>query len=87
MWVGRSLSVPNWFLSFRRSRSLRLAFACRDDGDAIADRTGLGAAWIGAILVAAATSLPELVTADLRGSGQSFDLAMGISLGPAWRTC
>jgi cation:H+ antiporter len=32
------------------------------DGDAIADRTGLGGAWVGAILVAAATSLPELVT-------------------------
>ena len=32
------------------------------DGDAIADRTGLGGAWVGAILVAAATSLPELTT-------------------------
>jgi cation:H+ antiporter len=30
------------------------------DGDRIADRTGLGGAWVGAILVAAATSLPEL---------------------------
>jgi cation:H+ antiporter len=32
------------------------------DGDAIADRTGLGQAWVGAILVAGATSLPELTT-------------------------
>jgi cation:H+ antiporter len=32
------------------------------DGDTIAERTGLGGAWIGAILVAGATSLPELVT-------------------------
>jgi cation:H+ antiporter len=32
------------------------------DGDAIAERTGLGGAWIGAILVAGATSLPELTT-------------------------
>lgn len=31
-------------------------------GDAIAERTGLGGAWVGAILVAAATSLPELTT-------------------------
>jgi len=31
-------------------------------GDAIAARTGLGGVWVGAILVAAATSLPELST-------------------------
>lgn len=32
------------------------------DGDTIAEGTGLGGMWVGAILVAAATSLPELVT-------------------------
>ena len=32
------------------------------DGDVIAEETGLGGAWVGAILVAAATSLPELIT-------------------------
>ncbi|MBI4501103.1 MAG: sodium:calcium antiporter [Gemmatimonadetes bacterium] len=32
------------------------------DGDAIAATTGLGGLWVGAILVAAATSLPELST-------------------------
>lgn len=32
------------------------------DGDAIAARTGLGGLWVGAILVAAATSLPEIST-------------------------
>ena len=32
------------------------------DGDAIAQRTGLGGLWIGSILVATATSLPELAT-------------------------
>ncbi len=31
-------------------------------GDIIADKTGLGGLWIGAVLVAAATSLPELFT-------------------------
>lgn len=31
-------------------------------GDAIADKTGLGGTWIGVILVAAVTSLPELAT-------------------------
>ena len=41
------------------------------DGDTIAEVTGLGGAWVGAILVAAATSLPELATdghAVLQGS-------------------
>jgi cation:H+ antiporter len=32
------------------------------DGDTIADATGLGGMWVGAILVAGATSLPELTT-------------------------
>lgn len=32
------------------------------DGDTIAEGTGLGGMWVGAILIAAATSLPELLT-------------------------
>jgi cation:H+ antiporter len=32
------------------------------DGGTIADRTGLGQGWVGAILVASATSLPEIAT-------------------------
>ena len=31
-------------------------------GDAIADKTRLGGSWIGVVLMAAVTSLPELVT-------------------------
>jgi len=31
-------------------------------GDAIADKTGLGGTWIGVIMLASVTSLPELVT-------------------------
>jgi cation:H+ antiporter len=47
------------------------------DGDTIALRSGLGRAWVGAILVAAATSLPELTT-DLNAVGQGTpDLAVG----------
>jgi cation:H+ antiporter len=47
------------------------------DGDAIADLTGLGGAWIGAILVAAATSLPELVTDIYAVRNGDINLAMG----------
>jgi cation:H+ antiporter len=32
------------------------------DGDTIAERTGFGGAWVGAVLIAGATSLPELAT-------------------------
>lgn len=51
-------------------------------GDAIAERTGLGQLWAGAILVATATSLPELFTGI--GSVLIFDvpdLAVGTLLG------
>lgn len=47
------------------------------DGDLIAERTGLGKAWVGAVLVAAATSLPELAT-DVAAVRQGHvDLAVG----------
>lgn len=47
------------------------------DGDTIADRTGWGATWVGAILVAGATSLPEIAT-DIAAIWQGQpDLAVG----------
>jgi cation:H+ antiporter len=51
------------------------------DGDTIAEGTGLGGAWVGVILVAGATSLPELTTnvsAVLQGHPE---LAVGDLLG------
>jgi cation:H+ antiporter len=55
--------VPAW-LVFLLSGAAVVAAGARlsRDGDAIALRTGLGRAWVGAVLVAAATSLPELTT-------------------------
>ena len=54
-------------------------------GDAIAEKTGLGRIWIGLVVVAAVTSMPELVTAvssaALVGSPYSPDLALGTLLG------
>lgn len=63
------------------------------DGEKIADRTGLGEAWVGAILVATATSLPEIVTdvaavrqgdtalaiGDLFGSSMANMLILGVA--------
>lgn len=64
--------MPAWLI-FLISASVVAAAGVRlaRDGDTIAEVTGLGGAWVGAILVAAATSLPELATdghAVLQGS-------------------
>ena len=51
-------------------------------GDVIAERTGLSGSWVGLILMATVTSLPELVTgvSAIRVAG-SPDLALGDALG------
>jgi cation:H+ antiporter len=64
--------MPAWLI-FLISAGVVAAAGVRlaRDGDTIAEVTGLGGAWVGAILVAAATSLPELATdghAVLQGS-------------------
>jgi cation:H+ antiporter len=64
---------------FTASASLIVAAGIRlaRDGDVIAAGTGLGGLWVGAILVAAATSLPELAT-DLNAVWQGApELAVG----------
>ena len=51
-------------------------------GDAIAEKTGLGRIWIGLVLLAAVTSMPELVTAVSSAALiHSPDLALGTLLG------
>ena len=51
-------------------------------GDAIAEKTGLGRIWIGLVLIAAITSMPELVTAVTSAALVKLpDLAVGDLLG------
>jgi cation:H+ antiporter len=55
--------MPAWSVFLLSALAVVLAGArLSRDGDAIAEGTGLGGAWIGAVLVAGATSLPELAT-------------------------
>lgn len=54
-------------------------------GDRIADRTGLGGSLIGMVLVAAATSLPEIAVAVSAVIEGSADLAIANWPGPATR--
>lgn len=51
------------------------------EGDRISEQTGIGGLWIGAILVAAATSLPELVTNVSAAAIEEPDLAVGDLMG------
>lgn len=70
--------MPAW-LAFALSAAVVVAAGQQlaSAGDTIAERTGLGRAWVGAILVAGATSLPELTT-DLFAVRQGTpDLAIG----------
>ena len=53
-------------------------------GDAIADKTGLGGTWIGVILLATVTSLPELVTGI---SAVTYANAPDIAVGDVLGSC
>lgn len=70
--------APAWLVFLLSGGCVVLAgIALARSGDAIAERTGLGRVWVGAILVAAATSLPELTT-DLYAVRQgNLSLAVG----------
>ncbi len=47
----------------------------------VADKTGIGSAWVGALMLPLATSLPELVTTLRAAAIQAPDLALGNILG------
>jgi cation:H+ antiporter len=53
-------------------------------GDAIADKTGLGGTWIGVVMLASVTSLPELVTGV---SSVAFANAPDIAVGDVLGSC
>jgi cation:H+ antiporter len=55
--------------------------------DAIAEATGIGRVWIGAVLLAGATSLPELTTDIAAVTMGATDLAVGDLFGSSMATC
>jgi cation:H+ antiporter len=55
VWVWIQFAVCTGLIVFSGARLSRY-------GDAIAEMTGMGRTWVGVVLMAAATSLPELVT-------------------------
>lgn len=70
--------MPVWLI-FLLSAGAIIAAGARlsRDGDALAEHTGLGGAWIGAVLVAGATSLPELATDFYAVRAGQRNLAVG----------
>lgn len=70
--------MPAW-LAFLMSAAVVAGAGIRlaKDGDTIAEGTGLGGMWVGAILVAAATSLPELTTDIHAVLQENTSLAVG----------
>lgn len=82
------IPVVGWFLVFVVSATVvvRSGLSLSRAGDRIAEATGLGRLWVGTILLALATSLPELVTNLSAVRLNAPALAGGTSSGPTCST-
>ena len=60
--TGKGLALPLAVFTLLAAAVFVAASRLARHADAIADATGLGRVWIGTLLLAASTSLPELVT-------------------------
>lgn len=79
--TGRGILLPLGAFLIGSIAVFAVASRLARHADAIADATGLGRLWIGALLLAASTSLPELVTdvnATLLGE---IDIGVGDLMG------
>ena len=79
--IGRGPLIP--FLALLLAAALVFVFAARlaRHADAIAEGTGLGGLWIGSALLAAATSLPEVLTDVNAALLDAPDIGVGDLLG------
>lgn len=78
---GMSLSVAYVVFGLGAAAIVLAGVNLSRTGDALAEATGLGATFVGSILIAAVTSLPEVVTTISAVLAGSFDLAVGNVLG------
>lgn len=78
-----SLPIGHWLLVFAAAAVVlvRAALSLARSGDEIADRTGLGRVFVGTLLLAGATSLPEVATDVSAVLADAPDLAVGDLLG------
>lgn len=78
-----TLAAWQWALGFIAAAAVlvRASVALASAADEVAERTGLGRVFVGTLLLAGATSLPEIVTDVTAVVGGSPDLAVGDLLG------
>jgi cation:H+ antiporter len=79
--TGHGVAVPLAAFAFAGVLVFVVASRLARHADAISDATGLGRIWIGAILLAASTSLPELVTDVNAAVLGAIDIGIGDLLG------
>lgn len=77
--MGTEFSLWQWTLAFIASGAVlvRAGVALARAGDDLAEATGLGRLFVGVLLLALATSLPEVVTDVTAAAAGSPDLAVG----------
>ncbi|MFO1425907.1 MAG: hypothetical protein U1F11_02820 [Steroidobacteraceae bacterium] len=81
-WLtGRGAWLPLAAFAFTGAIVFLIASRLARHADAIADATGLGRVWIGSLLLAAATSLPELTTDVSAARLGARDIGVGDLLG------
>ncbi|HEU4532248.1 MAG TPA: hypothetical protein VFR59_13730 [Steroidobacteraceae bacterium] len=81
-WLtGRGLIVPLAVYVLVGAAIFAIAFRLARYADAIADATGIGRIWIGTVLLAASTSLPELITDVNAALLGAIDIGVGDLMG------
>lgn len=81
-WLtGRGLLVPLLVYLLVGAAIFAIAYRLARFADAIADATGIGRIWIGSVLLAASTSLPELTTDVNAARLGSIDIGVGDLMG------
>ncbi|HEY4645065.1 MAG TPA: hypothetical protein VIH25_02185 [Steroidobacteraceae bacterium] len=81
MLTGRGVLVPLGAFVIAGALVFAVASRLARHADAIADATGLGRVWIGTILLAGSTSLPELVTDVNAALLGAIDIGVGDLMG------
>lgn len=79
--TGRGLIVPLGAFVVVGAAVFLVAARLAQHADAIADATGLGRVWVGALLLAGSTSLPELVTDVNAALLGAIDIGVGDLMG------
>jgi cation:H+ antiporter len=79
--TGRGALLPLLVFAVSGAAVFKIASRLARHADAIADATGLGRIWIGTVLLAASTSLPEITTDVSAAALGAIDIGIGDLMG------